>query len=122
MTAWDFGTHHAGELYKFVIIAHTADGRKHIYPYKFILKPYDAGTSLTGITLTSATSYVDRDYNECTLLVLESSTPKMTVPVVLRTRSLVKERYNQDELLSFNEYVVPNTQNSLNLAAYTSQI
>lgn len=121
-TPWDFGQRHVGELYKFAIIAHTSDGVKHIYTYKFILKPFDAGTSLTDINLISTSSYVDQGYNECTLMILESSKPRLTTPVVLRTRSLIKERYNQDELLSFNEYVVPNTKNSINTQAFTSQI
>ena len=119
---WDFGQTHTGELYRFAIIAHTADGKKHIYTYKFLLRPYDAGTALTDISLITASSYVDQGYNECTLMLLESASPKMTTPVVLRTRSLVKERYNQDELLSFNENIVPNTQNSINTQAYTSQV
>ena len=109
-------------MYKFAIIAHTSDGKKHIYSYKFLLRPFDAGTSLTDINLISTSSYVDQGYNECTQMVLESAFPRMTTPVILRTRSLVKEKYNQDELLSFNENVVPNTLNSANTQAYTSQV
>lgn len=119
---WDFGKTYTGEIYKFAIVAHTSDGKKHIYSYKFLLRPFDAGTSLTDINLISTSSYVDQGYNECTLMVLESAFPRMTTPVILRTRSLVKEKYNQDELLSFNEYVVPNTLNSANSQAYTSQV
>ena len=120
MVGWDYGQEYAGRVYKFVIIAHTVDGQKHIYPYKFLLRPYDAGTSLTSVNLINAASYVDVDYNECTLLILGSESPKMVSPVVLRTRSLIKEQYNQDELLTFSEYSVPESRSMLSLSTQMS--
>ena len=118
---WDYGQRHPGQLFKFCIIAHTLDGQKHIYPFKYILRPFDIGTSLTGVDLIDISSYVDKDYNECTLLVLEAIKPKMTTSVVLRSRSLIKEKYNNEELLTFDANIIPNTTNSLSQETFLSQ-
>lgn len=118
---WDYGQRHPGQLFKFCIIAHTLDGQKHIYPFKYILRPFDIGTSLTGVDLIDISSYVDKDYNECTLLVLEAIRPKMTTSVVLRSRSLIKEKYNNEELLTFDTNIIPNTTNSLSQETFLSQ-
>lgn len=91
-----------GDLYKFVVILHTMDGKKHYYPYKFILKPFTAGTCLGDIKITNVTSYVDTDYHECTFLVLESQSPKFASPVVLRTEPLEKITINSEGLKQIN--------------------
>ena len=88
--------YHNGDLYKFVVILHTTDGRKHYYPYKFILSPYNAGNCLNEIKITNVTSYVDVDYHECSLLMIESQSPRYMSPVVLRTESLEKITFSED--------------------------
>lgn len=87
-----------GELYKFIIILHTMSGKKYYYPYKFILRPFTAGTCLSDIKITNVASYVDSDYHESTLLILESQFPRFVSPVVLRTEPLEKITFDTNGL------------------------
>lgn len=83
-----------GRLYKFVIILHTMDGEKLFYPYKFVLNSFNAGNCLNDIKIINVSSYVDTDYHESSLIILESQFPRFVAPIVLRTEALEKITFN----------------------------
>ena len=87
-----------GQLYKILIVIRTMDGTDYYYPYEYILSPFNIGTCLTDLKLISATSFMDRDYDECTLLVLESKYPSYIAPVMLKSHKQESITFNKESL------------------------
>jgi hypothetical protein len=96
-TDWDAGEVHIGTMFKFVVILHTMSGKRYYYPYKFILSPYASNTCLAGVKLLNVSSFVDKEFHESSLILLESNKPRYVAPVVLRTQKLEKITFDSVE-------------------------
>ena len=111
-TEWNDNEAHVGTLFKFVIILHTMSGKRYYYPYKFILSPYASNTCLAGVKLLNVSSFVDKEFHESSLVILESNKPRYVAPVVLRSRKLQKITFDSVESQGTQSKITQTTSDS----------